>query len=464
MMVRGYVLRNNYLIQCNGWSACTVSHVNAQGKDCTDAAEGTIMGNGKAICFYLYKDANNDEIYAEEKLPTTGTRYVMFEAAQANAVYGQNKGDVVVLSLTSDSVVVVSAGTGIARGFHQNIKVIGSLDNALIYCAQEGQLSSCGVVNGLNGFYLNYDSDRDTKEVIKCEEKLGCRKLPVTKTSCTAGDVGAVIKSGGKIMMCTTDAGGKVELGLSEANLNYLSVSPVNACFPGVIEENKSAVKVGADGSVTLLEPGVHLNEKVKGVVKNAIYTCTTKSVTTTCEVQDANLGYYKNAGTRHAEDTFIACSVNGCAGIAVDGQGECNANSVGKLIGASPSLCLLYNDDTGTEYNAALTGEDAVGYMVGYGVGNIFGIEENRYAFVNVNASSVQMSTEYQKYVYIKSDHLDEQGSSGCPAKEEELNEFMLEDDNIYGVYTLNCVDSQEKDNLCPGSESTTDTAGADE
>ncbi|OUM70374.1 hypothetical protein PIROE2DRAFT_1531, partial [Piromyces sp. E2] len=443
--VQGYVVRNNVLINCNGWHHCTVARVNGKAEACKDVGEGTMTGNGKSICF----DIGGEEV-VKERLPTAANspRYVMFKAAMANALYGQNENDVVVLALTSDSVTVVPFGDGIAKGYHQNVKVVDDLADALIYCGQEGVLESCRVVNGLNGYYLNYDSDKSTVPVIKCEEELGCHKQSVEKSSCGKGDAGAIIKSGQKIYICRDDSGGKEELGLEAAYLKYKSVSPIDASFPGVIEENKSYVKIGDDGSVTLLDDGVHLNEKVKGKVEQAIYTCSTETVTTTCIQQDAVFGYYRNAGTRHAEDTFIACSVNGCEGIAVNANAECNENRVGQLFGPDPSLCLYYDVELGREYDVALEGTSLVGYMVGYYNGNVFGLEKDAYAYVNVNATIVQLKTDYEKYVYIQSDDLKEK-SGDCPVKENQLNEFKIADDSVYGIYQLNCVEGDEADNL---------------
>ncbi|OUM70385.1 hypothetical protein PIROE2DRAFT_1543 [Piromyces sp. E2] len=386
MMARGYLLKNNLILNCSGWFGCTITGINSKSRSCVDAGEGTILGNGAKICF------------GEDKaipLPTdTSTKYVVFKAGLDNAIYGQYVDDVVVLALTRDSVTVVPFGKGIAKGYHQNIKVVDELADALIYCGQEGVLESCQVVSGLNGYYLNADSDAASLPVIKCEVDLGCRKQSVDKTACS--EAGAIIKSGNAIKICKTKSS---SVGIGEVDTPvYDYITAIDASFPGTIEENKAFVKVGMDGSVTLLDEGVYLNEAVLGKVDKALYRCNTANVATVCAQENAYYGYYRNAATVRVNDTFLACSINGCQGIEVDSYAVCGKDYVGQLVGSSkaPTLCLDYNSavDAGVMIGLEGTDDQHDSYMLGYGRDNVFGLEQNDYAFVDVTADSVKMKS----------------------------------------------------------------------
>ena len=381
-IVRGYVIINGFIINCNGWSSCSFTRINSEGNSCLDAREGTIRGDGTRICFET-----------NEKSLTYGTEYIFFKAESTNEVYGKNENNIVVLSITEDSVTAVPFGEGITRGYHQNINVRNELENALILCEEDGNINSCHVVNGLNGYYLNKDSDASTYPVIRCEERLGCSKQSVsTSSNC---EPGVVIESGGKIYICKdTTFGNKEELSTNNTEIKYSYIAGINASFPGVIEENKSFVKISTDGSVTLLSDGVYLNEVVKGKVDGAIYNCSTERVTTTCNADIPNYGYYKNAGTTNESDVFIACSVNGCENISVDENGICSMDTVGQLYGSTTiNLCLDYNSDMDKSYSIEL-GSDTKGCLVSYYPSNVFGVEINKYAYVNVNSSSVELNS----------------------------------------------------------------------
>jgi len=401
-IVRGYVIVNGFIINCNGWSSCSFTRINNNG-NCIDAKEGSISGDGTRICFDMPEGQATKEIV----LPNNySTKYILFQTGSTNGIYGQNENSVVVLSITKNSVTVVPFGDGITRGYHQNIKVDNNMESALILCEEDGNINSCHVMNGLNGYYLNKDSDASTYPVIRCEERLGCSKQNVsTSSNC---EPGAIIKSGGKIYVCKdTIFGNKEELSTKNTEIKYSYISGINASFPGVIEENKSFVKIGTDGSVTLLSDGVYLNEVVKGKVDGAIYNCSTVRVTTTCNADIPNYGYYKNAGTTNENDVFIACSVNGCENISVDENGICSMDTVGQLYGSTTiNLCLDYNSDMDESYSITLEGSDSKGCMVGYYPSNIFGIQdESQYAFVNVNSSSVELNSGKKRmfnFIYL--------------------------------------------------------------
>jgi len=393
-MVRGYVVVNDYILNCNGWSSCSFTGINNLANGCQDTSEGEIMGNGHVICL--------DEYNVE--LPTYESTYIMFKTETTNAIYGQKENAVVVLSLTPDSATVVPNGKGITKGYHQNVKVVGELTDALIYCSEDGVLESCDVVSGLNGYYLNTDSDGSYYAVIKCEEGLGCRKQIVDKTSCN--EAGALIKSGNKISICKTASNsGKIDLNPDVATLTYDYISPIDASFPGSIEENKAFVKVGTDGSVVLLDNGIYINEGIHGKIDKALYDCTTLNVTTICDPVDALYGYYRNAGTVGLDDAFISCSLNGCEVMSVDENAVCSVNSIGQLVGSTdaPTLCLDYDDEMDEEKKVVLESESDESYMVGYYSNNIFGLQEGNYAYVNVTQNYVKFRSP-GKYFFFNS------------------------------------------------------------
>ncbi|OUM70387.1 hypothetical protein PIROE2DRAFT_1547 [Piromyces sp. E2] len=447
MMARGYLLKNNLILNCSGWFGCTITGINSKSRSCVDAGEGTILGNGAKICF------------GEDKaipLPTdSSTKYVVFKAGLDNAIYGRYVDDVVVLALTRDSVTVVPFGKGIAKGYHQNVKVVGTLTQALIYCEEEGVLEKCRIVDGLNGYYLNADSDATDRPVIKCEVGvgLGCRKQSVNKTTCS--EHGAIIKSGG-IKVCKSKSNtGAFDLADASTTI-YDYINEIDASFPGTIEENKSFVKIGMDGSVTLMDEGVYLNEGVNGKVGNALYHCSTANVATVCNLENANYGYYRNAATIRVNDTFLACSINGCQGIEVDAYGFCSKDFIGKLVGSSdsPTLCLDYDQvlDEGVDITLTGTEKEHDSFMIAFLSNNIFGLEENDYAYVDVTSDAVKLKSNVDtKYIYT----LDyKEKNDNWPASEEEkealyptLNEFKMKEN---GIYNLNCEEGEEKDNLC--------------
>jgi len=389
-MVRGYIIVNDFILNCNGWSSCSFIGMNKLDTTCQYAKEGEIMGNGKAICMDNAENTVN--------LPTDtndSTRYIMYKTGETSVLYGQIKDTVVVLALTKDSVTVVPFGKGITRGYHQNQKTFGKVDliDALIYCSEEGVLESCEVVIGRNGYYLNGDDDASEVEIIKCEENKGCHKQSVDKTSCT--ESGTIIKSGTKIQLCKKEGKGFTKIDISQNNLSvtYDYIPEIDGSFPGTIEENKPFVKIGMDGSVILMDNGIYLNERVHGEIYNALFDCTTLNVNTICNSTDALFGYYRNSGTIRLDDAFISCSENGCEYMSVDKNKVCSVNSVGQLIGSTdaPTLCLDYDKDMDEDVKVNLDNSSVESYMIGYCANNIYGIKEGNYAYVNITQNYVK-------------------------------------------------------------------------
>ncbi|OUM68882.1 hypothetical protein PIROE2DRAFT_3253 [Piromyces sp. E2] len=418
-VMKGYVITNNHIVNCNGWADCTVTPLNSLSDTCADTREGQLMGNGAAVCITESKFI---------ALPTNNkTKYVMFQAGPTSPFYGQHQGKPILLALTARSVTVVDGGEEVKRGYYQNVKVSGDIANALVFCAKDGDMDSCHVVNGLNGYYLSQDSDRDTLPVIRCERYLGCRKQSVD-AACSGN--GSLSKSGSTITVC----GATTTLSTSATSATYKSLSGVVAAFPGVIEENVAVVKVGQDGSVILLEDGIHLNENINGVIDKAVYKCSTSTngITSTCTAVRASYGYYRNSGSVGYRDQFLACSINGCQAILVDDNAKCDVNSVGQL-----------DEPDGIEINNDI---NKGAYMVAYNLSNIFGLEENNYAYVDVNSESVLLKNDFKSYVYTDNQKEDTNNLYPDADKINKKYEFKYVD---YGIYELNCEDDDERE-LC--------------
>ncbi|OUM70379.1 hypothetical protein PIROE2DRAFT_1536 [Piromyces sp. E2] len=438
-VMKGFVVVNGVVVvNCNGWGACTLTPTNALANTCVDGKEGQWMGNGRAICI-----PGRDGEMLVEYLPTdTSTRYLMFQAGTTNPYLGQYEGDAVLLALTARSATVVDGGEEVKRGYYQNIRVSGSLTGALIFCGEAGRVDGCHVVNGLNGYYLSNDSDNTTHPVIRCEKYLGCWKQEAESTCKGAG---AIVKTGGKVYVCVNASGTKVEVNAAATEANYKSVAAVSASFPGAIEENESVVKVGTDGSVVLLEDGIHLNDNVRGGVDQAVYACATEGVKTTCTRQYAGFGYYRNAGTVGYQDQYLACDVNGCTRIFVDVNAVCGVDSVGQLVGSTPDLCLNYDSVMEKAVTAGLAEASSGDYMVAYNRSNVFGIGEDHYAYVAIDSESVLLNNNVnKKYVYTAGQK--ENTGTACPTDVNDLYEFLYVDN---GIYELVCNDEDTGD-LC--------------
>ncbi|OUM63138.1 hypothetical protein PIROE2DRAFT_10405 [Piromyces sp. E2] len=433
-VMKGYVITNNHIVNCNGWEDCTVTPLNSLSDTCTDTREGQLMGNGAAVCITESQSIS---------LPTdSSTKYVMFQAGPTSPYYGQHQGKPILLALTTRSATVVDGGKEVKRGYYQNIKVSGAIENALVFCAKDGDMESCHVVNGLNGYYLSQDSDRDTFPVIRCERYLGCRKQSVD-VSCNGN--GSLSKSGSTITIC----GASTTLSTSAISVAYKSLARVDTAFPGVIEENMVVVKFGKDGSALLLEDGIHLNENVSGVVEKAVYKCTTSTngITSTCTASNAGYGYYRNAGSTGDQDQFLACSINGRQAILVDANAMCDLNSVGGLVGSSPTLCLNFNSSMDEPDGIEINNDISKGtYMVAYNLSNIFGLEEDNYAYVDVDSESVLLKNNFKSYVYTDGQKEDIKDLYPDADKINKKYEFKYVD---YGIYELICEDDDERE-LC--------------
>ncbi|OUM69842.1 hypothetical protein PIROE2DRAFT_2277 [Piromyces sp. E2] len=430
-VMKGSVITNNHIVNCNGWGDYTV---NSLSDTCTDTHEGQLMGNGLAVCI-----TDTQSI----ALPTdASTQYVMFQAGSTSPYYGQHQGKPILLALTARSATIVDGGEEVKRGYYQNIKVSGDIANALVFCAKDGDMESCHVVNGRNGYYLSQDSDRDTLSVIRCERYLGCRKQNVD-ASCIGN--GSLSKSGSIITIC----GASTTLSTSATSVTYKSLARVDAAFPGVIEENMVVVKVGQDGSVILLEDGIHLNENIHGFVEKAVYKCSTSTngIISTCAAINAGYGYYRNAGSTGDQNQFLACSINGCEAILVDVNARCDVNSVGQLVGSGPTLCLNFNSGKDEPDGIEINNDASKGsYMVAYNLSNIFGLEEDNYAYVDVNSESVLLKNDFKLYVYTDGHKEDNNDLYPNADKINKKYEFKYVD---YGIYELNCEDDDERE-LC--------------
>ncbi|OUM68928.1 hypothetical protein PIROE2DRAFT_68642 [Piromyces sp. E2] len=87
--------------------------------------------------------------------------------------------------------------------------------------------------------------------------------------------------------------------------------------------------------------------------------------------------------------------------------------------------------------------------YMIGYQSQNIFGIPEGDFALVDITEDTVKLkSDKFIEYVYTNDYTVNDATCTDAQAKA--LNEFKLSDTGSYGIYSLNCVEGEDKTNLC--------------
>ncbi|OUM68893.1 hypothetical protein PIROE2DRAFT_3273, partial [Piromyces sp. E2] len=359
--------------------------------------------------------------------------------------------------------------TLLSDGIHLNEKVIGKIQNSIYSCTTKTFTTTCKLKNPNYGYYVNASTKHKEDSFLACSFS-GCKSFEVDiDAECTKQNVGQLIGTAPSLcLLYYNELDMKYDVNLSGDSRvgymvgfninnvfgiekNYFALVDVTKSSVELRSENESVVKFGKDGSVTLLSDGIHLNEKVIGKIQNSIYSCTTKTFTTTCKLKNPNYGYYVNASTKHKEDSFLACSFSGCKSFEVDIDAECTKQNVGQLIGTAPSLCLLYYNELDMKYDVNLSGDSRVGYMVGFNINNVFGIEKNYFALVDVTKSSVELRSVYQQYVYTESDTLKEKEESVVEINDETENiyEFKLNNEDVYGIYKLNCVSGKEKNSL---------------
>ncbi|OUM68926.1 hypothetical protein PIROE2DRAFT_66887 [Piromyces sp. E2] len=124
-----------------------------------------------------------------------------------------------------------------------------------------------------------------------------------------------------------------------------------------------------------------------------------------------------------------------------------CGVNTVGQLVGRGPKLCLNFNSGKDEPVDIDMSSEDNEGkYMVAYNASNVFGLEEDRYAYVDVDAESVLLKNDFTEFVYT--DGQKEGTTTLCATDEKmkKIHEFRYVD---YGIYELNC-DEDDEGELC--------------
>jgi len=193
ILVKGYLIsEDNKILQCNGWKreGCTI--VENSGP-CVDGDEGRLGegDNGKEVCF-----GKNLGV----PLPTKEdeVRYVAFQVNNVknnnvNEIYGKNKGEIVFLALTKNSVLVAEDSEAINEGIYLNWSA-KSLDDGLIDCTVKGSIEECDIKAGL-GYYLDASSlfKKEEKQrkrsnendsynwLIKCEKGTKCQLISPNK-------------------------------------------------------------------------------------------------------------------------------------------------------------------------------------------------------------------------------------------------------------------------------------------
>ncbi|KAG4095488.1 hypothetical protein H8356DRAFT_996875 [Neocallimastix lanati (nom. inval.)] len=193
ILVKGYLIsKDNKIRQCNGWKreGCTI--VENSGP-CVDGDEGRLGegDNSKEVCF-----GKNLGV----PLPTKEdeVRYVAFQVNNVknnnvNEIYGKNKGEIVFLALTKNSVLVAEESEAINEGIYLNWNA-ENLNDGLIDCTVKGSIEECIIKSGL-GYYLDANSLFKKAEIqrkrsnendsynwlIKCEKGTKCQLISPNK-------------------------------------------------------------------------------------------------------------------------------------------------------------------------------------------------------------------------------------------------------------------------------------------
>jgi len=256
--VKGYVIDGDNIIQCSGWrrEGCTVT---AKDNTSTCTGEGTLSTDGSTVCF----DSSTFPLNSET---TNYKKYVAFEAADYNSIYGLVEKEVTFLHLnkisdTFSSVLVTDSIDAITPGYHLNVAVSDALPKALIYCKNPDNTSDpiiCTSLDAFHGYYLNDGSD-SSNQILTCGgSNAGCVATSITATSCDAA--GILIKNNDYISLClekdTTSDDKKPVISKNEnGNPSYETLEIVTANdFPGTTANSKNPIKIRPDGSAILLE------------------------------------------------------------------------------------------------------------------------------------------------------------------------------------------------------------------
>lgn len=122
--------------------------------------------------------------------------------------------------------------------------------NGLIKCNEEGDYSSCGVIENVDsGYYANSGFESSTKGIISCSWNNGCSTLAV-ETSCS-GKIGKVISSGSTLNLCISSTNTVEIIKDGEAQPTKSFKLTNIGDFPGSIRKAIS-ININGDGSVTL--------------------------------------------------------------------------------------------------------------------------------------------------------------------------------------------------------------------
>jgi len=181
-LISGYVVYGENIIQCSGWKGegCTVTSKN-NGNSCSSSEVGKITADASKICFGTSNSVSLPEIVEVEDTEDEEIEIVAFVPTEINSIYGINKNEVSILTVTANSVIV---STLIEDGYYLNKLVSSSKSKALIYCIS----GTCEVRDALNGYYVIDD------ELIECKNN-GCSIVEKTKIpkSCSEKGAGSVI-------------------------------------------------------------------------------------------------------------------------------------------------------------------------------------------------------------------------------------------------------------------------------
>ncbi|OUM68883.1 hypothetical protein PIROE2DRAFT_3256, partial [Piromyces sp. E2] len=457
--IKGYAIDATNAVRCSGWKreGCTVTAKSSLGA-CAAGNEGSLGSAG--LCFGSTARA----------LPTSASTVnkVAFLPTKYSTIYGVSSVSPSFLTISSTSIFVTASNDdAITVGYHKNVNAEGTKENALIQCTTAKTLNSCKSLNALNGYYLNAATDKAQNQIIKCSGT-GCAVDKVSATTC--GKAGTLIKDKDNtttIKLCKVDAAKDddiIAIAASATTYETLTVKANN--FPNATTDGKIAVKIGTDGSVTLLEEDslptcdttkgtscmtghpekaclssgkiymscYRLRKKTfyfnsnyesvaAGVGANIAYQCTfdDNGAVKSCELVKG----YVQQGT-----SFLQC--NGWKGevCAAPSTTACANDMNGEMESTNKSICFTSNDSIDI---TTLTGESKIAFELTK-TSNIYGEKEGDVVVLSLSATEAvvtTLDTENTRYFVNQNTAEDKEiikcGGDGCASEPKKIG-FYLE------------------------------------
>jgi hypothetical protein len=220
--------------------------------------------------------------------------------AKDKSVYFDSTSSKIIECTNKSTKVTCQAKDGTNGQIFVNAAVTSATENALISCKlQSGERKratvTCGLTNGVNGYYLNSGPDHSTNPLIICSDS-SC-----TAQKGTSGKYYLNAAVSGEVIECSTDT----------------------ICQKKVVSEGDIFLNSGVTTSA-------------KGIIQ-----CKKDDQTAaiTCSEVDSPSGYYLNTGMTKRSSPLIVCSTEKCEEKAgTSGTYYLNANEEGKVIECTSS------------------------------------------------------------------------------------------------------------------------------